>query len=215
MPSVPFDTFLFDLDGTLIDSVGDLTIAVNLLRAELDLAPLEISRVREFVGDGAAMLAKRSLPEGAFSEERLERFLTLYGENLRKKTIVYPGIPEFLEMHRGEKMAVVTNKPYRFSIELLEGFGLLPYFPVVFGGESCETKKPDPAPVRHALESLGSDPATAVFIGDHHTDLRAGRAAGVRTCFCAYGIGHDGGIPYDFRAETPADLCRLFPTALR
>jgi phosphoglycolate phosphatase len=210
-----FDTFLFDLDGTLIDSVADLATAVNLLRAELELSPLPVTQVREFVGDGATMLAKRSLPEGAFSEARLQHFLTLYGDHLREKTVVYPGIPEFLERHRGKKMAVVTNKPYRFAMELLEGFGLLSYFGVVLGGESCETKKPDPAPVRQALAVLGSDPATAVFIGDHHTDLRAGRGAGVATCFCAYGIGDAAGVPFDYRADAPADLLRLFPAEAR
>lgn len=214
-PSRAFDTFLFDLDGTLIDSVADLSIAVNLLRGELSLPPLPLSQVRTYVGDGAALLAQRSLPEGAFSEARLKRFLTLYGEHLREKTVVYPGIREFLEMHRDKKMAVVTNKPLRFSLELLEGFALRPYFGVVLGGESCPAKKPDPAPVLRALETLGSAASGALFFGDHHTDLRAGRAAGVKTCFCAYGIGDAAGIPYDFRAESPRDLPRLFPPEAR
>lgn len=212
---MPFETFLFDLDGTLIDSVEDLTTAANLLRAGLDLAPLDAEVVRGYVGDGATLLVKRSLPEGLFSEERLQRFLELYGDHLLDRTIVYPGIREFLEIHRGKKMAVVTNKPLRFARRLLEALGLLPFFPVVVAPENCGAKKPDPAPVLCALAELGSDRAGAVLIGDHHTDLRAGREAGVRTCFCAFGIGRDDGVPFDFLAQSPADLARLFPPEAR
>ncbi len=206
---MPFSTLLFDLDGTLVDSVADLATGVNLLRQELGLPPLELPAVRGMVGDGATMLVRRSLPEGLFSEERLRRFLALYGEHLLERTTVYPGIREFLEQHRDRKMAVVTNKPLFLTLPLLDGLGLRPFFPVVIGGECCGARKPDPAPVLEALRRLGAEPATAVFIGDHHTDLAAGRAAGVKTCFCAWGIGHDGGQPADYRAATPADLDRL------
>jgi phosphoglycolate phosphatase len=208
-----FDTYLFDLDGTLIDSVADLATAVNLLRAEFSLPPLGISTVRGYVGDGATFLVKRSLPEGLFSEERLQRFLTHYAEHLLESTRVYPGIRRFLDGRQaaGAKMAVVTNKPQRLSILLLEGLALSSYFPVVIGGDSLPQKKPDPHPVWRALEELAAKPQTAILIGDHHTDLAAGRAAGIRTCFCAWGIGQDGGLPHDFRAATPHDLQTLFP----
>lgn len=207
------DAFLFDLDGTLVDSVADLATAVNLLREELDLPPLDLPTVRAYVGDGATALVTRALPEGWFAPARLQRFLALYREHLLDRTFVYPGIGEFLELHRGRPMAVVTNKPFPLARDLLAGLGLLPCFPVVIGGESSPARKPDPAPVLLALERLGVPRDRAVMIGDHHTDLRAGRAAGVLTCFCAWGIGRDGGVPFDFLAETTADLPRLFPPA--
>lgn len=205
----PFASYLFDLDGTLIDSVADLATGINLLRRELDLPPLELSTVRSYVGDGATMLVKRALPEGAFNPGRLQRFLDLYGRHLQERTVVYPGIREFLISLSGRNLAVVTNKPLDFSLRLLDGLGLRQHFPVVVGGESCAAKKPDPQPVLEALRRLGAPAAGAVMIGDHHTDLRAGRGAGVATCFCAWGIGEDGGEPCDFRAQTPADLPRL------
>jgi phosphoglycolate phosphatase len=205
------DTFLFDLDGTLVDSVADLTTAINLLRGELELPPLPAAAVRTFVGDGATLLVRRALPEHLFNEERLHRFLALYEEHLLDRTSLYAGIPEFLELHREKKLAVVTNKPYRLTVKLLAGLGLSPRIHAVIGGDSAPEKKPHPAPVLSALEQLGAEPATALLIGDHHTDLRAGLGAGVRTCFCAWGIGNDGGTPYDFLAETPYDLPRLFP----
>ncbi len=212
---MPFKTFLFDLDGTLIDSVADLATAVNLMRAELELPALDIPTVRTYVGDGATMLLRRALPEGWFSEARLQRFLDLYSQHLMEQTVIYPGILEFLELHSGRPMAVVTNKPLGFSLRLLDGLGLSRFFPVVLGGESCPAKKPDPAPGREALRLLGAEAKSAVMIGDHHTDLKAGRGAGVRTCFCAWGIGTDGGEPYDFHAGSPLDLPRLFPRGER
>jgi phosphoglycolate phosphatase len=209
------DTFLFDLDGTLVDSVADLATAVNLLRSELSLPPLDIPTVRGYVGDGATFLVKRSLPEGLFSEERLQRFLSHYGEHLLENTALYPGIRPFLDERKstGMKMAVVTNKPHRLTLLLLEGLALNSYFPVVIGGDSLPQKKPDPRPVWRAMEELAAAPESTVLIGDHHTDLAAGRAAGIRTCFCAWGIGVDGGLPHDFRAATAFDLPILFPPA--
>jgi len=209
----PVPTLLFDLDGTLVDSVADLGSAVNTLRAELDLPPLTLEQVRKNVGDGATQLVKRSLPGGMFSIERLQRFLALYGEVLLEQTRPYPGIVEFLGVRTDWPMAVVTNKPEGLSRQLLAGLGLATYFPVVIGGDTLFEKKPHPAPVLEALRQLDRPAETAVMIGDHHTDLRAGAAAGVRTCFCAWGIGHDDGLPIDLRAATVADLERLFPVS--
>lgn len=211
-----FDTFLFDLDGTLVDSVADLATAVNLLRAELSLPALDIPTVRGYVGDGATFLVKRSLPDGLYSKARLQRFLAHYAEHLLETTHVYPGIREFLAERQaaGAKMAVVTNKPHRLSTRLLAGLALDDYFPVVIGGDSLAQKKPDPLPVCFALEQLGVAPDRAILIGDHHTDLAAGRAAGIHTCFCAWGIGQDGGLPHDFRAASPHDLLTLFASAV-
>ena len=206
-----FDTLLFDLDGTLVDSVADLGTAVNLLRAEMDLGPLPIDQVRDYVGDGATMLVHRALPENAFSEERLRRFLQLYDEHLLDQTVLYPGIGDFLMAHQGKNMAVVTNKPYDMTLRLLFELGLTAFFTSIVGANGTLPKKPDPAPIFMALRDMRADIDSAVMIGDHHTDLRAGHAAGVKTCFCAWGIGSTDGFPYDYLAETPQDLFRLFP----
>ena len=204
-------TFLFDLDGTLVDSLADLATAVNLLRRDLSLPPLDLATVRRHVGDGATALVTRSLPPGAFTPARLERFLDLYGVHLLEQTRPYPGIVPFLERRRQLPLAVVTNKPLGLSQRLLRGLDLDRFFPVVIGGDSCAEKKPAPAQVLLALERLGADPAGAVMLGDHHTDLRAGRAAGIATCFCAWGIGERDGLESDFCATAVADLERLFP----
>jgi len=202
-------TFLFDLDGTLVDSVADLTTGINLLRHELDLEALPETTVRGYVGDGARMLVTRALPEGAFSEERLSRFMDLYATHLHDRTTVYPGIAPLLERLSGFSLGVVTNKPEGLANRLLDALGLAPHFDVVIGGDTLAEKKPAAAPVRFALDRLQADSESAILIGDHHTDLWAGKAAGVRTCFCAYGLGVTDGAPYDFRVESPAELQQL------
>lgn len=205
------ETFLFDLDGTLVDSVLDLATGINLLRGELGLTPLPIERVRACVGDGATQLVMRAISEVPFCDANLKRFLTLYGEHLLDQTRIYPGILDFLDRHRHQRLGVVTNKPYAYTLPVLAGLGLAPYFEVVVGGDTCSEKKPHPAPVQHALQQLGTTPHSAVMIGDHHTDLRAGAAAGVRTCFCSWGIGRQGDVPSDDRAHSPQELLRLYP----
>ncbi len=205
------DTFLFDLDGTLIDSVHDLATGINLLRGELGLPPLPIARVRACVGDGATQLVKRALGEIPFCDQNLQRFLTLYGEHLLDATTVYPGIRDFLDTHRHHRMGIVTNKPHAYTLPLLDGLGLTPYFGAVVGGDTCSEKKPHPEPILHAMQQLGGSPNSAIMIGDHHTDLRAGSAAGTRTCFCAWGIGSHDDAPYDDFAAAPQDLLRLYP----
>ena len=204
-------TYLFDLDGTLVDSLQDLTTAINELRADLGLAPLIPATVRGYVGDGATMLVKRALPTGTFSGELLQDFLDRYRRHLLDHTHPYTGIPAFLDSLQGAPMAVVTNKPLDMAEEVLRGLGLRHHFGTVIGGDSCAEKKPHPAPVRQALENLDSEAGSAVMIGDHRTDLIAGQRAGTKTCFCTWGFGITDGNPFDFIARTPADLARLFP----
>ncbi|MDW7646173.1 MAG: HAD-IA family hydrolase [Desulfuromonadales bacterium] len=204
-------TYLFDLDGTLVDSLQDLTTAINGLRGDLGLAPLTPATVKSYVGDGATMLVQRALPAATFTGNLLQNFLDRYRRHLLDHTRPYAGIPAFLDSLQGTPMGVVTNKPLDMAEEVLRGLGLRPYFGTVIGGDSCSQKKPHPAPVRQALADLGSEAATAVMIGDHRTDLIAGQSAGTRTCFCTWGFGISDGNPYDYLAATPTELGRLFP----
>lgn len=202
---------LFDLDGTLVDSVADLTLSLNLLGEELGQLPLTPGQVRTIVGDGATKLIKRAFGEENYQRDHLFRFLDIYGEHLFDNTVPYPGIQELLSQHSAEHMAVVTNKPHRLTVELLDGLNMTTHFKVVIGGDSYPQKKPDPLPVVKALELLGAEPQQAVMVGDHHTDLYSAQAAGVPTCFCNYGLGHTDGLDPDYRAETSIELLRLFP----
>ena len=202
---------LFDLDGTLVDSVPDLALSLNILRAEVNLPPLSQQQTAAIVGDGARLLVKRALGEELYTPAQLDRFLDIYNQHLLDNTTCFPGIATLLQRHSPDRMAVVTNKPYLLSVKLLDGLGLSQYFKVVIGGDSFPQKKPDPMPVSKALEVLGASPEQAVMIGDHHTDINSGRAAGTAVCFCAYGMGHDDGLTTDYYAAQPADLIKLFP----
>ncbi len=202
---------LFDLDGTLVDSVPDLATSLNLLRAGLGLTPLIQENVVPMIGDGVSTLVKRALGEKLYQPKHVEQFMQIYSEHLLDNTLCYPGIKELLEQHPADKMAIVTNKPYQLTIDLLKGLNLTRHFKIVIGGDSFTEKKPHPLPVIKALEGLGALPHQAVMIGDHHTDLYSGRDAGTTTCFCAYGMGNNDGLTSDFYAEQPTDLLKLFP----
>jgi len=207
--------FIFDLDGTLVDSIPDLTTSVNLLRAELDLGPVSEEQVRSYVGDGVGLLVQRALPRALFSPASRRRFVDIYTEHLTDATFIYPGILEFLDTHPDKPKAVVTNKPQHLAEALMENLGLTGYFDYIVGAENGLEKKPHPAMVNRAVELLAIDPVTAVMFGDHHVDLRAARAAGVASCFCGWGLGYDDGLVCDFRAETTRQLLELFPGAPR
>ena len=206
---------LFDLDGTLINSVPDLLTAINLLRDELSLAPLSAAQVTNMVGDGATMLVKRALGEGHYEPQHLQRFLEFYGQHLLDQTHCYPGIEELLTRHNPQRMALVTNKPILYTRRILEGLGLTRFFSAVVGGDSFPHKKPHPYPLQQALLQLNGHPQQALMIGDHHTDLYAAQAAGIATCFCAYGFGHcDDHVP-DYQVADSRDLLTLLPGTRR
>ena len=143
----------FDLDGTLIDSKLDLAISVNATLRHMGRGPLADDTIFGYVGNGAQMLVQRALGEGVTAEEskRAAFFLAYYREHMLDNTVAYPGVREGLELLKGRDLAVLTNKPVRFSEAILEGLGLAHYFRYVYGGNSFETKKPDPEGVNTLL----------------------------------------------------------------
>jgi phosphoglycolate phosphatase len=204
------NAFLFDLDGTLVDTIPDLTRSVNLLRDEFGLSPVSCEQVRGYVGDGVGLLVQRALPEGLYSDAARHRFMAIYTEHLCDDSQVYPGIVTFLESLRGCPMAVVTNKPQQLAELLIEQLGLTGFFQAVVGVRPARRRKPHPEMLLMTMALLTIDPARTVLLGDHHVDLRAADAAGIRSCFCAWGLGHDDGLEADFVATLPSDLPQLF-----
>ncbi len=187
--------FIFDLDGTLIDSSQDLTLAVNGMLDEIGYPNVTHAQVQDFIGDGTPKLAERSLRHvGAIEnmddpafEEYFSRLLKHYEANIANKTTVYPGVREFLDKYQEYPMAVVTNKPKQFTGPVLEAFDLLKYFDFWAGGDTFEKRKPDPFPVVKAIESLESEAENTFMIGDGDTDIKAGQAAGAITVAAIYG----------------------------
>jgi len=194
---------IFDLDGTLIDSKQDLIRSVNAMLVEMGRETLHQDTISGYIGHGAPKLVGRALGNGTTEEDReraLKFFLQHYEEHKLDTTCAYPGVAEALKELRELPMAVLTNKPVRVSNRILEGLGLAKYFRAVYGGNSFETKKPDPLGAKKILDELGAAPAEAIMIGDSEVDVQTARNAGTLAAAVNYGFGaHD-------RAAYPADI---------
>jgi phosphoglycolate phosphatase len=194
--------FLFDLDGTLIDSKLDLVNSVNFMLREMQRDVLPLATVASYIGHGAPRLVANALGPDAAEADRqrgLEIFLAHYNEHNLDATRAYPGVVEGLEALQDSPMAVLTNKPKQMSVEILEALSLLKYFRAVYGGDSFEKKKPDPAGAQSILKDLGAQPQEAAMVGDSDVDIKTARNAGMLAIGVNYGFGqHD-------RTAQPAD----------
>jgi phosphoglycolate phosphatase len=196
---------LCDLDGTLIDSREDLATGVNLMRADYGLEPLSIETVTRFVGDGAGKLVERSLPESVKNfEEALHKLKKYYGENMFVKTRLYPGVEEGLRLLHGKgwRIALTSNKPSDKCEDILRHLGIDSCFDMVLGASEKYPLKPDPASIFIAMEEIGAAMGDTWIIGDNHTDLEAGRRAGIKRCYAKYGFGHVGSEGYDMSVDS-------------
>jgi phosphoglycolate phosphatase len=194
MPSLR--AILFDLDGTLVDSVRDLQDAVNVVLAEEGLRAIDVDETKSMVGDGAAKLVERAVAAVGGDQERLpilvERFLAGYEASASRYTEPYPSVQDALKelAELGLPLAVVTNKPYRATIQILENLGMHTFFRAIIGGDTLPERKPHPAPILMALEHLGVEPEAALMVGDNYHDVQAARAAGVSAFVVTYGYSH-------------------------
>ena len=218
---------VFDLDGTLVDSVPDLAAALNRTLAEAGLPPQGRDAVARMVGHGVARLVERGFAAAgapldmAALPRWVERFLFFYEADLSTLTRPFPGVPEALDAlaAAGWRLGVCTNKPTRLAAGLLDALGLGPRLRAVVGGDAAPERKPHPAPLLMAFDRLGVPAASAVFVGDSETDVLTARAAGVPvalvrggyTAMPAEELGADalvGGF-----AALPAALEALLPAA--
>jgi len=207
MPEPPL---LFDLDGTLVDSLPDIAASVNHVRAAFALPALPLDAVRGMVGDGVSALLARALPG---MPDALPRALALYrahhAEQCTALVRPFPGVRAALAawQARGFPMAVVTSKPAPFAERVLERVGLRGFFAAVVDGDAVQKRKPDPEPCLLALRLLGAAPGRGTMIGDGVQDLRAGKAAGLRTVAVLHGYGD----PAELRAAGADEYWPAFP----
>jgi len=220
---------IFDLDGTLIDSRLDLIHSVNAMLRRFVRPELPGEVVASYVGDGAPMLVRRALgdPEDeAFFKQALEYFLAYYREHKLDHTVVYEGIPEALKQIQSNgterrsaerrsterKMAVLSNKPVHPSRAIVEALGLADFFVYVYGGNSFQTKKPDPLGVQTLLRETGTAAMQAMIVGDSSIDVLTGRNAGIATCGVTYGFAPHTlcEAPPDVTVASPIELAALF-----
>lgn len=221
---------IIDLDGTMVDTLGDFEVALNRTMAELGLPPVDRSDVARTVGKGSEHLIRTLL-----GEQLLRPDVQGLGEACPARTVdalyapawrsyqrhylaingqfadLYPGVNEGLQalQRRGWPMACLTNKPLAFAQGLLQAKGLDGYFAQVFGGDSFERRKPDPLPLLKTCEALGAAPARTLMVGDSQNDALAARAAGCPVALVTYGYNHGEPIeraPHDRLLHSLADL---------
>ncbi|HUE44304.1 MAG TPA: HAD-IA family hydrolase [Candidatus Sulfotelmatobacter sp.] len=201
----PVRAIVFDLDGTLIDSKLDLIHAVNATLTEMGRAKLSDEIISSYIGHGAPMLMSRALG-GVAKEEELARglgyFLEYYEAHKLDNTCLYPGVTKTLAKltERKVAMAVLTNKPVKISVRILEALGVARHFQAIYGGNSFETKKPDPLGAKKILEELRVNAGDAMMVGDSEVDIQTARNADMIATAVDYGFGiHD-------RVQHPADV---------
>ena len=189
---------IFDLDGTLVDSKQDLIYSVNATRGFMNLAPLPGPTVARYVGRGAMALIQSALGDSAPAadvQKAHQFFIQYYGEHMLDKTALYPDVRESLDVLKdsGHTLAVLTNKPVRFSEKMMERLGLGKHFVRIYGGNSFDPKKkPDPVGIHALLSETGLAKERTIMVGDSSVDIRTARNAAVRAC----------GVTWGFQPET-------------
>lgn len=202
--------FVFDLDGTLIDSKLDLVLSVNATLVHLGRQPLAHEQIASYVGGGVPLLVKRALGE-TVSEAEIEKgivhFLDYYRAHMLDNTLPYPGVRECLDALHGRSLAVLTNKPVKFSEAIIAGLNMKRYFRFVYGGNSFEKKKPDPVGLQTLLRDFEVTSRELMMVGDSGVDIQTARNAGTLACGVTYGLGHmEPQLPPDLLLDTLADL---------
>jgi len=190
---MPIKLLIFDLDGTLIDSLPDIMDATNAVRSRFSLEPLDSEAVRKLVGQGARSLVERALPgfPDAAVEEGLSLYLKYNDDHIIDKTTLYPGVKETLEAlaGRGMQQTIVSNKHVALCHHVLQQFGIDHYFSAILGADSLPYRKPSPEPVLALLRQFEMTAKDSAIVGDSINDIAAGNGAGVITIGCSYGYG--------------------------
>lgn len=185
----PVGLLIFDLDGTLVDTLDDIAASVNHTLAKLGNAVISRDAVRQYVGDGIETLMVRALGKNT---EQLAEAVDIYKahqrDNLIVRTRLYPSVREALDSFASIPMAVVTNKTKEFSAPLLDRLGIGRYFTMLIGADNGLPLKPAPDALISIMKRLGIPRERTVMVGDGTTDIRAGKAAGIETCAVTYGF---------------------------
>ncbi len=203
---------LFDLDGTLVDSLDDLADAANHVRQAFSLPLLTVEDVRMKVGKGSLNLIQQTLP--GFPDTDIDRALAMFldfnRQHIAEKSRLYPGMLDTLQelAARGTRMAVITNKNEDLCALLLRDLGIHGLFESMCGGDTYPERKPSPLPLLNTAEKLGAAPQDCIMIGDSINDIEAGRLAGMTTIACTWGYGSAaelGGA--NLTTHSPRELC--------
>jgi len=213
---------LFDLDGTLVDSIPDLAYSIDTMLEQLCMLPHGVEQVKLWVGNGAEHLVKRALMGGADEEpdqrlfqEAFAIFSDSYAENTCRQSRLYPGVREGIDylLQAGYALGCITNKRQRFTRPLLSALGLLSRFSVVVSGDSLAEKKPSPEPLLYAAQKLEISAEDSLMVGDSVNDVLAARAARMPVIGVRYGYNHGEDITQarpDYVLDSLVEIKELF-----
>jgi phosphoglycolate phosphatase len=187
----PFRLVVFDLDGTLVNTLTDITIAVNRMLRDLSLPPRPKTEVRRLIGHGVEELIGRIVgtEKGHLLDRALDLFLDYRAQAGARHCRLYPGVRETLQSLRDLKLAVVSNGRKMLVDLVLETAGIADYFQAALGGDSVRRRKPSPCPLLQLTKELGVTAPSALMVGDMIVDIQTGKAAGITTCAVTYGFG--------------------------
>ncbi len=206
------DLIVFDLDGTLADSLPDLTDAANYACRSLGLPEHSPQEIQQMIGGGEKTFVRRFLGEenqGHF-DQAFNLYLEYYSRHCGDKTRLYDGVKETLANLTGKRLAVLSNKMERLSRLLLEALGLASFFEAIRGGDSYDALKPSPQGLASLIQELGGQPRHSLMVGDKPADILTGRGAGAHTLAVTYGYG----AIEDLQAAAPEVLISSFPELL-
>lgn len=186
-------TLVLDLDGTLVDTLPDLSASLNRLMAAHRLEEFPAAEVAGFIGDGAGVLVRRAMAARLRDAEAsdLDAFLADYSAHAADRSVLFPGVADTLEQARlqGWQLAVCTNKPETPARSLLAALGIAPLFAAIGGGDSFPSRKPDPAHLLATIAAASGEPGTSVMVGDHRNDILAATGAAIPAIFARWGYG--------------------------
>ena len=208
-----YKLIIFDLDGTLIDSLEDLTASLNFALDKCGLRTVSLDDTKNWIGKGLVRFLYMSIGEQVADEyfDILQQyFLEHYKQNLLNTTRCYAGIPKMLHNLDGHhKMGLFSNKHTQFIMPILNGLGIDNYFPIFFGGDNPYGRKPSSNAVLKIMEYFGVDKKETVFVGDMPVDIQTAKSAGIDVCVVTWGYGHNDQLEQlqpDFIAHSPHDL---------
>ncbi len=224
------EAFIFDLDGTLVDSSVDIANAANFTRGSFNLSELPPDIIRSYVGDGVLRLLVRALGHDVqtgltgdaglpIAPEKLEEGLLVfgdyYGRHLLDNTVTYPGVLDMLARFRRFPLHLATNKPRKFTDSILAGLRLEGAFRKIVAGDEAPTRKPDPSHLLACLEGLDVKPEAVVMVGDSPNDIKAAQSMGAVSVGCTYGLVTPGLVRSaepDLTIDSLEELSQLFPS---
>ncbi|UCB46533.1 MAG: HAD-IA family hydrolase [Spirochaetota bacterium] len=218
-----FDLYIFDLDGTLIDTRQDITTAVNEILHHYNLESKSVDEVTDYVGDGIRKLVQRCIEQSSIEQssivnsrvsldEAVSMFKDSYWSHMHDTTITYPGITELLTHLKDKKKAILTNKAYKFTKAIMDRLGLTKQFSLIVGGDTVSKKKPSTEGIEFILQETGKPRDRTVMIGDGKNDILVAKKAGLISVYVTYGftsIERLDGIKPDYIIDTPLELMEI------